>query len=195
MEKLQMLLNLLSEYIVGSPFDAVAPQIFKVLSDFCSEVTPHNQVSTGVEKDKTAALKSTPTLTEHYQQLLRHQLAFSGLQRDFQAIKKKLDISKFVNNDITVNQDLFSSRMFAAGHQGDQSKVHVDFDDIKYGPVTRIYHIELSSLHDECSKHFLALEKIKEGQETICEYELPDADLEDLLKFLEQTAELQSNLR
>lgn len=33
-----MLLNLLSEYIVGTAFEDISPQIFKVLSDFCVEV-------------------------------------------------------------------------------------------------------------------------------------------------------------
>lgn len=126
-----MLLNLLSEYIVGSHFEDISPQIFKVLSDFCTEVVWPNKVSTGVEKDKMSIIKSLPTLTEQYQHMLKQQLAFLGFQKEFQAIKKKLDISKFANNDITANQDLFSSRMFAGGHQVDQSKIHAEFSDIK----------------------------------------------------------------
>ena len=126
-----MLLNLLSEYIVGSPFEDISPQLFKVLSDFCTEVILAEQVSTGVEKQRVAIVTTMPTLVQQYQHLLKLQLGFGGMQKDFLAIKKKLDISKFANNDITANQDLFSSRMFAGGNQGDQSKVHADFDDIK----------------------------------------------------------------
>lgn len=39
------------------------------------------------------------------------------------------------------------------------------------------------------------MEKIKGVQDTICEYELKSGELEDLLKFLEQIAEMQNNLK
>lgn len=190
-----MLINLLSEYIVGSHFEDISPQIFKVLSDFCTEVILGQKVSIGVDKDKMTIIKNLPTLTEQYQQLLKQQLAFSGLQKEFQAIKKKLDITKFADNDFTANQDLFSSRMFAKGNHGDQSKVQAEFSDVKYLFFTRVYHIELSSLHEEYLKHFENMEKIKGAQDTICEYELKSGDLEDLLKFVEQITELQNNLK
>jgi hypothetical protein len=59
----------------------------------------------------------------------------------------------------------------------------------------RVYHIELSSLYEEFLKNFEVMERIKGEQDTICEYELKQNDLEDLLKFLEQTTELQNNLK
>ena len=61
MDKLQMLMNLLDEYIVGSPFESISPQIFHILGEFC------NEVSVSVEKDKTNSLKHLPTLNEQYQ--------------------------------------------------------------------------------------------------------------------------------
>lgn len=126
-----MLLNLLSEYIVGTAFEDISPQIFKVLSDFCVEVNSSQKVSTGVEKDKSQLVRTTPTLIEEYQLMLKQLNTFVNLQKEFDSIQRKLAISKFATNDITANQDLFSSHMFANEKETGKEKQSSDFDDIK----------------------------------------------------------------
>lgn len=61
--------------------------------------------------------------------------------------------------------------------------------------LTRIYHIELASFSEEYLKNLETLMKLKEGQNTICEYELVTSDYEDLVRFISQAEELQDQMR
>lgn len=38
MEKVEMLINFLSEFIVDTDFDQISPKIFKILNEFSTEV-------------------------------------------------------------------------------------------------------------------------------------------------------------
>ena len=126
MDKLKMLCNLLSEYIVGSPFEMISPQIFKVLTEFCSEV------SASVLRDSVAIVKTIPTLSEQYQSLLRLKLGFPATAKELEAVKKRQNISKFANNDISINHDLkLSSRMFSDAQISRDAKPIIDFEEIK----------------------------------------------------------------
>lgn len=63
--------------------------------------------------------------------MLKQLNNYASIQKVFDAIQKKLAISKFATNDITANQDLFSSRMFANDKENGKDKQSSDFDDIK----------------------------------------------------------------
>lgn len=121
-----MLCNLLSEYIVGSPFEMISPQIFKVLTEFCTEV------SASVQRDSLTAVKTLPTLSEQYQSMVKLKNGFSAVTKELEAAKKKQNISKFANNDISINHDLkLSSRMFSDAHMSKDAKPSYDFEEIK----------------------------------------------------------------
>ena len=124
-----MLINLLNEYIVGTPFESISPQIFRVLSEFCHEV------GKSVERDKNASIRSLPTLNDQYQSMARLQTSLPNVLKEFEAVRKKLEISRFANNDISLNNDikLSTKGMFADITMSPRTKLPAgDFDDIRY---------------------------------------------------------------
>lgn len=127
MEKLQMLINLLKEYIIGSPFESISPEIFRVLSDFCQEV------SAAICNDGSSIVRRLPPLSSQYQSLIKLKSAYSSVSKVVDEIVKKQNISRFANNDTSINAELkMGSAMFAEGHEDEEGvKAGSDFDDIK----------------------------------------------------------------
>jgi hypothetical protein len=148
------------------------------------------QVSGSIKKDRDKMISTLPTLSVHYQGILKLINSFENFKKEIGVLRTKIDLSKFANNDIFIDRGLFfSKRLFSDDQVESSFKSHSEFEDMK------IFGIELSSLIEEYSGGYSILASLEERGERICEYSLEKGEVETLTQFVQASSEAISDYK